>query len=93
MSDEQPGALAAEVFRQDPERPRALTPQDLPRLARLGFLDLARRLAAGTCPKCGLNRLGVVHRDLCAVGKKAKKADAQGIRQPWEPGPPRDRSG
>jgi hypothetical protein len=82
-------ALQLVASRSEPDPgTRALSAADLRRLWKLGFHDLARRLAAGTCPKCGMNRLGVVHRDLCDVGEKAKKKDAQTIRQPWEPRAP-----
>lgn len=80
--------LVASESEPDPGT-RALSTADLRRLWKLGFHDLARRLAAGTCPKCGMNRLGVVHRDSCVGSSaKAKKKEARTIRQPWEPAPP-----
>lgn len=70
-----------------PDAPRRLTADELKRLARNGFPEVALRLAAGTCPSCGLSRTGAMHKDVC-LRKEAlrnpKKARVP-ARQPWEP--------
>jgi hypothetical protein len=81
-----------DVLRAVPEPPRPLRLEELRRLRHLGFPELAVRLAAGRCPRCGLSKAGRGHRDLCVVAEEAKRpklAAAPAPRQPWEPRPSR----
>lgn len=80
----------SEYFSHRRDGPRPLTAQELRGLVRLGFPDVARRLMAGTCPACGLNRRGYFHRTTCRPTAKAARAP-QTPAQPWEPKPPRSR--
>lgn len=70
-----------------PEAPRPLKLPELQRLSRMGFLELAKRLAAGTCPHCELNKLGRGHHDLCVAVTEPKNplVAVEQPRQPWEP--------
>lgn len=88
MPEEQPRVRAADFFRQDRDGPRALTTTEIRQIAKAGFPELARRLVAGTCPDCRLNRLSETHIRLCASREEPLPAPAT-IRQPWEPRPPR----
>lgn len=80
-----------DVFRTEPEQPRQLTLHEFQRLHRLGFTTLARQLAAGTCERCGLNRTGTGHRELCVEpDERAKPLEPPApVLQPWMPRPPR----
>lgn len=72
--------------------PRPLTTPELQRLHHLGFQTLARQLAAGTCPKCEMNKLGTGHRQLCIEPEERNRNPDRALeppRQPWEPLPPR----
>lgn len=66
------------------DTPRPLTLPELQRLHRNGFPEAARRLAAGQCPACGLNRAGRGHRELCQEPLRPVPAAAP-PRQPWQP--------
>ncbi|MDQ3721803.1 MAG: hypothetical protein M3376_01765 [Actinomycetota bacterium] len=88
MSDEQPRIRAADVFRTTTEGCRPLTTAEIRQIAKAGFPDLARRLVAGTCPECGLNRTSATHIELCESAGEPLPAPTT-IRQPWEPRPPR----
>ena len=82
----------SDLFSPRRDGPRPLTAQEMRRLLRLGFPEIARRLLAGTCPRCGLNRLGYFHRTSCKPPPEAKPARAPAAAaQPWEPKPPRSR--
>lgn len=91
MPDEHPRVRAVDFFRKDPETPRPLTVAEIRQIAKAGFPELARRLVAGTCPECGLNRTSSTHAELCEAKRDPPPAPAT-IRQPWEPRPPRSRS-
>ncbi len=91
MPDEHQRHRAADVFRHDHDGARPLTEPELQQLAKAGFPELALRLAAGTCPDCGLNRTSATHHELCERERQPHPAPAE-IRQPWEPKPPRSRS-
>ncbi len=92
MPDEQPRVRASDIFRQDTEPARPLTTAELRQITKAGFPELARRLVAGTCPDCGLNRTSATHVELCERDAEPLPAPTE-IRQPWQPRPPRDRSG
>ncbi len=91
MPDEQPRVRAADFFRQDRDGPRPLTTNELRLIAKAGFPELARRLVAGSCPDCGLNRTSPTHYELCESALDPLPAQKV-IRQPWEPRPRRSRS-
>ncbi len=91
MPDEHPRVRAADFFRHEPEGSRPLTTEELRQLTKAGFPELARRLVAGTCQDCGLNRTSATHHELCERDREPLQAPAE-IRQPWEPKPPRSRS-
>lgn len=80
-----------ELRRVKPAPRRPLTLPELRRLSKLGFPDLAARLAAGTCPDCGLNRNGRGHYELCitAVEPKNPLPAPPEPHQPWQPRPSR----
>jgi hypothetical protein len=92
VPDEHPRVRAADFFRHDPEPPRSLTTAEIRQLSKAGFPELARRLVAGTCPDCGLNRTSTTHFELCERTRDPLPAPAD-IRQPWQPKAPRSRSG
>lgn len=80
-----------DILYTEPAPQRPLTVDELRRLKDLGFEQLARQLAAGTCDKCGMNKLGTGHRQMC-VEPEAKPnplPPREPPRQPWEPRPSR----
>ena len=79
------------TFGAQRDNARKLTTAELERLAANGFPEVARRLAAGTCPRCGLNRAGQGHRDLCVTPAERRKPlkAAPEPAQPWDVKPPR----
>lgn len=78
------------VFRAERDGPRKLTDQELGRLARNGFPELAAHFAAGRCDDCGHTRASSFHAELCVIRKRPVEALAP-IRQPWQPRPARER--
>lgn len=82
--------LASTLSELRSQQPRPLTVSELQQLHRLGFETLARHLAAGTCEKCGMNKLGTGHRQLCIEPEERNRNPEVALeapRQPWEPRP------
>jgi hypothetical protein len=70
------------------DMPRALSVQELKRLARNGFADLAETIVAGTCGGCGLNRTSDLHRASCELAQPLPAPTVEAV-QPWVPRPSR----
>jgi hypothetical protein len=82
-----------DILYTEPEPSRPLTLTELRRLRDLGFETLARQLAAGTCDRCGMNKLGTGHRQLCVEPEQLRNPlpATEPPCQPWEPRPPSKR--